>query len=222
MSKKQGKGKWVHVIVCVPSLGTWCSDFGKSLVLLFTYFTQNKVPGAFGQRLSIISGESSMLSQSRESMAKMALRTEGCTHILFLDTDMVFPRDLLNRLVAHKKPVVGCNCTTRVSPIMPVAHDLQGNRIASIGRTGLEEVQQTGMAVMLISTDVLKRLRPPLFLMEWVPEYNAYCGEDIYFSAKVQETGEKVYVDHDLSREVGHIGTRVCRHEMIESMGETK
>jgi len=183
---------------------------------------QNKVPGAFGQRLSIISGEGSMLPQSRETMVKMALRTEGATHVLFVDSDMTFPRDLLNRLLAHKKPVVGCNCTTRVSPIMPVAHDLHGKRISSIGKSGLEAVQQTGMAVMLISTEFVKRMRPPLFLMEWVPEYNAYCGEDVYFSAKVQDLGERVYVDHDLSREVGHIGTRVCTHSMVESMGDDK
>lgn len=212
------KGSLAHVVVCVPSNGTWYSDFGKSLTLMFAYFVQHRVRKAGGQRLSLITAQGSMLSQNREGMVKTALQAGTTTHILFLDADMTFPPTLLNRLMEADKDIVGCNCTTRVSPIKPVAYDLKGNRIASIGVRGLEKVQHTGLAVMLINADVFRKMTPPIFLMDWIPDRQAYCGEDVYFAMKAQELGYDTWVDHDVSREIGHIGTRVCRHELIESM----
>jgi len=201
-------------------MGSWRAEFGKALVMLFSDFIQKKIKWASGQRLSLAGAEGSMLCQNREGLVTGALRTETATHVLFLDSDMTFPRNLLSRLLEHRKPIVGCNCTTRVSPIMPVAHDLNGKRFSSIGRQGLEKVQHVGLAVMLIETEVFKAMEPPLFLMDWIPEYRAYCGEDVYFAMKAQAAGYDTYIDNDLSREIGHVGTRICRHDMIESMGE--
>jgi hypothetical protein len=53
---------------------------------------------------------------------------------------------------------------------------------------------------------VLKALKPPLFMMEWVPDTGGYCGEDIYFCQVAQEAGFDVWIDHDLSQNILHVG----------------
>jgi hypothetical protein len=32
-------------------------------------------------------------------------------------------------------------------------------------------------------------------------------GEDVFFCKKARELGHKIYIDHDVSHEIGHIGT---------------
>jgi hypothetical protein len=37
----------------------------------------------------------------------------------------------------------------------------------------------------------------------------AVVGEDFYFFRSLRAAGFKIYVDHDLSAEVGHVGQRI-------------
>ena len=84
-------------------------------------------------------------------------------------------------------------------------------------------MQQAGLAVCLIRAEVFKQLRPPFFSMEWIPEYQAYCGEDVYFSQYAQEVlGTKVWVDHTVSRDIKHIGTMAYGHDMVEQPKEKR
>jgi hypothetical protein len=43
-----------------------------------------------------------------------------------------------------------------------------------------------------------------------------YIGEDIYFCKLAQANGMKVYVDHDLSKDVRHIGVMEFTHDHAE------
>lgn len=147
-----------------------------------------------------------MLVRNRHEIVLKALKYD-CTHLLFLDCDMKFPEDLVERLWSHDEDFVSANCTTRSFPTEPIAHGLDGERVSSLGKHGLEEVQHVGLAVSLIKTDVFKKMEPPLFQMEWIPDYMAYCGEDVYFCAKCNHAGVKVMIDHDVSQEIHHMGS---------------
>jgi hypothetical protein len=46
---------------------------------------------------------------------------------------------------------------------------------------------------------------------------NLFVGEDIYFCKLAQAHGFKVYIDHDLSKEVRHTGTMDFTHEHAEA-----
>jgi hypothetical protein len=196
----------VNVAVCVPSSGTWRAETARALALMFSHAAIHNY-ATKSQRVGIITSEGSMLSQMRENMVKKAMQSKA-THVMFVDSDMDFPPNTLQRLLAAKKEYVAANCTTRVEPIMPVAHDLNGVRLSSKGKNGLQMVQHVGLAIALIEREVFERIRPPCFLMDWIPSMKAYCGEDVFFSTKVQELGYKVWVDHDLSREIRHVGHR--------------
>jgi len=177
----------------------------KSLVMAVSKFMQWKDPSITRKGFTLLTIDSSMLVASRQELVARSLR-EKCTHILFLDADMIFPADLIIRLVQRDKDFVAVNCTSRMFPVEHIAHDLKGERIDSRKRYGLQKVQHVGLAVALIRAEVFRSMSPPLFMMEWVPDIQAFCGEDVYFCARAQQEGYDIYIDHDLSHEVYHRG----------------
>lgn len=207
--------KDLHVCVAVPSNGYWVAATARSVALLFSYFASHPIAGYRSQRMSLIGAEGSQIHVAREKMTRAALRA-GATHLLFIDSDMKVPMEVAHGLIRHNKDCVAANCTNRKEPITALARDFEGNVISSNEKTGLEKVRSVGTAVMLIKTDVIKRLTPPLFMSEWIPTEQDFCGEDIYFTQKLQEIGVDIWVDHDLSKVVGHVGQREYGHWDLE------
>ena len=164
--------------------------------------------GVRQKRIATVAPAASMLVKSRHDIVLRAIE-RNCTHVLFVDSDMQFPADTLMRLLKRGREFVGVNATTRGFPVQHVAHGLDGKRVDSRKKHGLQKVQHVGLAVALIAVDVFKRMEPPLFMMEWIPDKRTYCGEDVYFCAKAQAVGVDVYIDHDLSHEVLHVGRQV-------------
>jgi hypothetical protein len=60
---------------------------------------------------------------------------------------------------------------------------------------------------MLIKTSVFERIEKPWFPITWNEENGDYTGEDWNFCAICQENGIDIYIDHDLSKQIGHIGS---------------
>src|SRR5205823_14092800 len=74
------------------------------------------------------------------------------------------------------------------------------------GSTGLEAVAATGLGCCLVQADLVRQISPPRFMIGWVPDDHAHLGEDLYFCRKLTGAGATIYIDHDLSHEVTHIG----------------
>jgi hypothetical protein len=204
----------LNVVICVPSTGTWVSGFGHALAIMVADFMTWRPEGCRSKFVQILTQDSSMLVQSRYDLVKSALRYDA-THVLFLDSDMIFPKDLLQQMLLRDKDVLGLNCTTRGWPVTHIAHGFDQQLIDSRGKRGLERVQQVGLAVMLIKAHVLKKLRPPFFMMEWVPDTGGYCGEDIYFCQVLQADNFDVWVDHDLSQDILHVGRMAYGQDLM-------
>jgi hypothetical protein len=158
---------------------------------------------------------SSALPQNRHNLVREAQKM-GVSHILFLDDDMTFPPDTLERMLRAGKPIVAANCTTRALPIVTTAIKNE-KRITSLGKTGLEYVDQVGMAVMLIDMKVFDRVPLPWFSFAWDAEYpDTYCSEDMFFCKKARAEGIPIVVDHELSQQIGHVGELEYRHDMVD------
>jgi len=56
------------------------------------------------------------------------------------------------------------------------------------------------------------------FEMLYVPELDDYQGEDWSLCNALHELGFKIWIDHDLSKEVGHLGEFEYTHDVV---GET-
>jgi cellulose synthase/poly-beta-1,6-N-acetylglucosamine synthase-like glycosyltransferase len=158
-----------------------------------------------------------LIADQRQKLVMMAIK-QGADYILFLDSDMRFPSYLLERMLAHDKDIVACNYATRRLPVKTVAFSdfAELKCIYSLGKTGLEEIDAVGMGAMLIKTEIFKKLPLPWFSISYLPSGNMYIGEDIYFCKLAQANGMKVYVDHDLSKDVRHIGVMEFTHDHAE------
>lgn len=153
---------------------------------------------------------------SREKLVEEALEKEA-SHILFLDSDMTFPSDSLHRLIAHDLPCVACNYVQRVIPANSNTRDVNGEPMMTYtDSTGLEVARSAGFGVTLIKAEVFKKLSKPWFDTVWLqkgedqvywPESLQLVGEDVFFYKKVKhELDIDLMIDHDISKEVGHVG----------------
>lgn len=138
----------------------------------------------------------------RQYSASLAQQV-GASHILFIDSDMRFPKDSLDRLRAWDVDVVGANSKQRTKPHWWNAR-VNGVPLSSVGRTGLQVVESVGFGLMLIRLSVLDRLPRPWFDTPYDGEN--HIGEDKFFCQQATKAGIKVFVDHDLSQEVEHKG----------------
>jgi hypothetical protein len=164
--------------------------------------------GKDGQEVSLHMVMGSEIAMQRQQLVDEALDTE-CTHILWLDSDMKFPANLLDGFLSHDKDIIACNYSTRVPPHRPVAfksaNDLDVRLTAG---TGIEEAYAVGLGAMLVKREVYEKLSRPHFSVEWNEDYTSLSGEDIYFCSKANAAGYKLYIEHDLSNFIAHVGTR--------------
>ena len=143
----------------------------------------------------------------RELVLEAAIR-RGMTHLLWLDTDMSFPRTAALQLVAHGRPIVGCNYVSRRqgSGKFTAQRD-DGTPIPTTERsTGLESVGAVGFGCVLMETDIVNRLHRPWF-RHGLNVQGGDVGEDIMFCRALRESGHTIYIDHDLSKDIGHVGS---------------
>lgn len=202
----------------VPSQGLWKSGFGHSLALLMLRTGQwaARYPDETRPELDLIVMDGH-LPFVRNDMVVQAQR-DACSHLLWLDSDMTFPADALIHLLRHNLPIVGANYPRRVHPFEPTAHrSIDGSDFVwtEADSSGLEEVKHIGFGVCLMDMRVFETIEGPWFEMTSyrLGEGFQARGEDVLFMERLaQEAGIPVFVDHDLSRNVGHIGDMTFDH----------
>jgi hypothetical protein len=182
------------------------------MVNMVSYHTLNTTDAI---SLKIMQG--TIIQNQRADLCLDAMR-EGCSHILFIDSDMTFPQDMVQRLLKHDVDIVAANCARRRMPTGPTAQNYDENGVRQLvytmpDSTGLEEVGSIGTGIMLIKKEVFQNMSEPWFDMPWQTGKRGYMGEDVFFCKKAQELGFKVYIDHDVSKEIGHIGTFEFKHD---------
>lgn len=142
----------------------------------------------------------------------LACKERNADFVFFVDDDMLLPRDALQRLLAHNRPVVGAVAFRRVEPFspciftqvatpdapkraiyQPITH-VNGQRIDRAH--GLLQVAAIGMSCTLIHRSVFERLTYPYF------SYGE-LSEDLSFCQRLGEMGIPIFADLDLS--IGHL-----------------
>lgn len=203
------------VSICVPTHDIVPVKFALSLAeMSMTTGASLVADGIIDVTLSHYIG--TYIAKARNELALNALKRDA-THILWLDSDMTFPADLLIRLMNHNLPIVGVNYAKRRIPtefvaMKTVAFNLEGGersiRCPTLeDSTGLEEVEGMGFGCVLMQTEVFWNLEPPFFDQYYDRENKRWVGEDIHFAKLVKDAGFKMHIDHDLSKQVGHMGS---------------
>jgi hypothetical protein len=203
----------MELAICVVSNRDHAPDFTKSMMGMLARLASVPVCESVAAK---IAKNCSLLPDARQRILDECL-ADGFTHALLLDDDMVFPSDLAHRLIAAQKDCVAVN-SLRKNPdyLHYTARDMEGNWLASKGRTGLQEVESVGLALFFMRLSVLKSVPKPHFEVRWNENTQSYTGEDIYFLRKLRAAGHKVYVDHDLSNECGHVGSLIYTFDFYD------
>lgn len=140
-------------------------------------------------------------SENRNWIATKAVNS-GCSHLLFIDDDMIFPEDTLERLLAHDKDIVGAVYNTKYEVQMPVVEYLDDQRPTELFKCGA-----IGTGCLLIKTEVFRKVPQIWFNYVWNPNGSVKMSHDWLFCHKAREYGYDIWADPTL--EVKHIGEYV-------------
>lgn len=200
-----------RISICVPTRDLCNSDFTHSWVKMVAHFCTHFVGRGQAEIINLMD-LGTLLPDMRNTLAEQSIKM-GATHILWLDNDMNFPEDTIERLYRHGKPIVGANYSQRKEPAKPVAAKNGVWVYTEEDSTGLEQVDFVGMGCMLVETAVYEHLPKPWHTLGWNPNKNTIVGEDVYFCRKAAGIGADVFIDHDLSKELGHVGYRTFSYK---------
>lgn len=138
---------------------------------------------------------------SRTWLVQEAIK-RGATHLLFIDSDMLFPEDIVEKLLAHDKDIVGVEYNKREFPLKGVFEPLEEKTDT------LYKAKYAGTGLMLIKLSVftseLRKLAAPWFNFGRDSEGALKLGEDVWFCSTARDAGYDVWIDPTIK--VLHIG----------------
>lgn len=157
-------------------------------------------------------------ARNRNLIIKQAIAHE-CTHVLFLDDDVLVPSDILTKLMSHDKDIVTGLYLMRAYPHQPIIFKTQ-NEAGHVlwveltpDKTGLIEVVSAGLGCVLIKTRVFKTMIAndplPWVRLGEIPGEEDHWGDDIGFFKRVRKYGFKLFCDLDVK--CGHIAKMTVR-----------
>ena len=157
-----------------------------------------------GSYTSTVHGQSP--AKARNIIIDQAL-TNNCTHILFIDDDMILPPDTLAKLLKHNKDIVTGLYLLRSFPHRPALFDKTyengkckfTNMTGDLG--GLVKSINCGLGCVLIATEVFRHLEKPYVRLGEL-EQDEWC-DDVGFFNRCRKAGFEVWCDLDCP--VGHM-----------------
>lgn len=159
---------------------------------------------------------SSLIYDSRNQMAKKAVE-EGYDRVLWLDSDMDFEPDLMERLSKHidegKEFITGLYFT-RKAPVRPVIYSECGYFEKEDGailpvvvwyddypKDSVFQVQAAGFGCVMMTTDLIKRVADK-YGLPFAPMLG--FGEDLSFCGRASQVGAEMWCDSTIK--CGHVG----------------
>ena len=161
----------------------------------------------------------SLVYQARHTLAMKALN-EDFDRVLWLDSDMNFKPDLMERLSAdldRGMEFVSGVYFSRKNPVIPIVYDVCRQKQNDQGKTvpwlesvkeipdGLFEIEGCGFGAVMMTTDLIRSAGD-------LPFYPTDgFGEDLTFCRKARAAGNKLYCDGRIEAE--HIGTSIINRQ---------
>lgn len=195
----------MKTLICLPCMDMVHTEFMKSLLGM-------RRPGETKFTIS----QSSLIYDARNGMARRAVR-EGFDRVLWLDSDMSFEPDLMERLSARLdegREYVSALYFTRKAPVRPVLYKECGYYEMEDGavspravwyddypRDDIFKVEATGFGGVMMTVDLIKRVGEK-FGLPFAPMLG--FGEDLSFCGRVSQVGGEMWVDSTIK--MGHVG----------------
>lgn len=187
------------ILIGIPSREWVPMDFALCYANLIAHNVMN------GQELSLDNHRAAHPTVGRNMTLKYAdqLVSEGHTisHIMWIDADMAFPADTIQRLLKHDKDIVGAAYCGRHHPYLPIYKGLSEEEEAK--REPLRKVSRLPGGMLLVKYEVHQKLGKFAYYED--------RGEDFDFCKRAIEAGHDVWMDCVLTNELGHIGTKMFK-----------
>ena len=204
----------MKILIAVPCMDSVPSHFAQSLATL------NKV-----EECAVAFQMGSLIYNSRNHLATAAVKMEA-DYILWLDSDMVFPSDTLERLWKDrdKGDIVTGIYYRRVEPYKPVLYsrlDIDDNGCQWENCEDIKdeifEVEGCGFGCVLTPTnvfiDVMNRFGNMFAPINGV-------GEDLSFCWRAKQCGYNIIADPSIP--LGHVGHYVVDRKFYEAYNSAK
>ena len=205
------------VAVLTPSTGICQMGYAQSLARMVAYFAQVRVfADCDTQYITTDSVIGSGIAENYENMVIKYLEDKNVhwTHFLSVEDDMTFQPDCLHILASRKLPIVGANYSTnKGSPLRFTAAGLKDRVLTTKKSTGVEQVGLLPQGFTLVAREVYEKLPHPWFLMGYSEKSGNYVYQDYYFSEQAKKKKYKLWVDHDVSKKIRHIGPQAYTWE---------
>ena len=190
----------MKLLIAIPTQDYIPCRFVECLSKLQKHLTEN------GIEFDVAFKTGALVYDSREQLAARA-RLENYTHVLWLDSDMIFPEDVFDKLNAHGKDFVTGICHARRKPYKSALFSrLTPDAIRYSRTTYPEELFQiagSGLACALTSVKLLREVKKQcgnLFLPTLA------FGEDLAFCVKATEIGFELFADPKVQiKHIGHV-----------------
>jgi len=148
------------------------------------------------------------INEMRNRIVEQAL-TLGCSHLLMMDTDQIYPKDTITRLLSHGKQVVHGQVHRRYPPFDNLMYSGTLNNYTNeidYADGELVKVDACGTGCVLYHMNVFRKIKPPWF--EFTPnmvdeEMKGVVGEDIGFCEKLRKINIPIFVDTSIK--VAHL-----------------
>lgn len=147
----------------------------------------------------VFATEGYTVAENRNYIATKALNA-GCDYLFFVDDDMVFPSDTLERLLGHRKRIIGVASNSRMLPLKHTVELMEGTELP----IRLFRAKAVGCGMMLVDMGVFQELERPWFGFKTFQTGQIARGEDAWFCDLAREKGIEIWCDPTIK--VGHIG----------------
>lgn len=204
----------MRILIAVPCMDQVPAQFAQSLATL------NKV-----EECIVAFQMGSLIYNSRNKLASMAVKLE-CDYVLWLDSDMVFPSDVLQKLFAdrEKGDIITGIYYRRVEPYQPVAFsklEINGQECEWENQDdipeGLFEIEGCGFGCVLTPTNVFVDIMNKFGNM-FAPIGGV--GEDLSFCWRARQCGYSIVADPSV--QLGHVGHYVIDKHFYDVYNQAK
>ena len=183
-----------HLLIAIPCMDYMHVDFVKSLTKLQGHLQRQ------GIRHEVRFHAGTLVYLARNSLALQAIN-EGFTHILFLDSDMVFDEEIVENLAFIDKDFVCGAFQSRRRPYGSCIFKTL-KPVERVKEYGVEpfKIEGCGMACTMISTEILKLVQNT-YNTTFNPTED--FGEDLAFCWRALKIGAEIWCEPTVR--VGHI-----------------
>lgn len=210
----------MKTLICIPCMDQVHTAFMQSLLSM-------KMVGEV--RFAISS--SSLIYDARNHLAEQAMGGDY-DRCLWLDSDMIFPADTMEKLSAHLdtgKDMVSGLYFTRKNPIVPVIYDNCGyyqeekklrptaHNFFDYPKNSLCKVEGLGFGCVMLTVELLRKVKER-YGLPFAPVFG--FGEDLSFCGRVIDMEGEIWCDTSIK--CGHIAQSLVSEETYESMGGAK